>query len=388
MTSKVKLFHSAMTGIPALSGTAGALITLLDAILVNGYGSTNVATLSVTAGVATATFASGHPFVRDSTALFAGATPSPLNGEKRILSVAANSVTFDATGVADGAATGTITTKVAAAGWEKAFSGTNVAVYRSLDVGSTRCYLRIDDTGTTNARFISYEYMSDANTGVNPCPLPSQVSGGLYLPKSNAASAAARPWAMVADQYGFHIALDPGGNGRYSLLYSGDIASLKNGDAYSFSVTGNLSDQTAVSSAPDGCNGYSRRSSNFGCYVQRSSTAVGQAVAAQRVGAHHNGTSAAVYAGTAGYSWGTYPNVPNNGLLTCPLELTVGNSIRGSIPGLLHPIQDCGPMFSTFARVDGTDDLAGKTLMAFRVGPPSSGDLGTVFIDITGPWSR
>ena len=388
MTSKVKLFHSTMTGIPTLSGTAGSLITLLDAILVNGYGSTNVATLSVTAEVATATFASGHPFVRDATALFAGATPSLLNGEKRILSVAANSVTFDAPGVADGAATGTITTKVAAAGWEKAFSGTNVAVYRSLDAGSTSCYLRVDDTGTTNARVRAYESMTDVSTGVGPTPLDSQLAGGLFWPKSSVASALARTWYLVADERGFYLAVDPAGIDRYTLLFAGDIASLKSGDAYGYLLTGNQADQTNTSSVPDGCVGYSHRSARTGAYLVRAHTAIGQSTAVQRLGAHHNGSTADVYAGTAGYSVGTYPNGPNNGLMTGALELHA-MGIRGTLPGLLHPVQDLGNAFATGAVVDGTDDLAGRRLMAIRTAPPSGAAVGgTVFIDISGPWGR
>ena len=94
-----------------------------------------------------------------------------------------------------------------------------------------------------------------------------------------------------------------------------------------------------------------------------------------------------MYAGTAGYSVGAYPNGPNNGLMTGALELHA-LGIRGTLPGLLHPVQDLGNAFATGAIVDGTDDLAGRRLMAIRTGPPASGTVGTVFIDVTGPWAR
>lgn len=388
MSTSVKVFASTDPGALVLSGTAGALSTLLKTYLVDGRGSGAVATLNVTAGVATATYSAGHPFAVGSVGEFAGATPSGLNGQKRILSVATNSVTFAAPGIADGAATGSITSKLASAGWQQVFSATNITCLKPAVVEATGCVLRIDDTGTTNARVRAYEAMTDASTGTGPTPLESQLAGGLYWPKSSVANATARPWIVIADERGFYLAVDPTGTGRYTLTYSGDIASLKSGDAYGYLLTGNQSDQAAAFTAPDGCCGYSGRSARGGAYLARAHTAIGQSVAAQRLGAHHNGATADVYAGTPGYSLGTYPNGPNNGLMTGALELHA-LGIRGTLPGLLHPVQDLGDAFATGAVVDGTGDLAGRKLLALRVAPPSGAQTaGTVFIDITGPWVR
>ena len=113
----VYTFDSSMTGAPVLSGTAGALRAVLKACMVDGFGAGAVATLTVAAGIATAAFAGAHPYRVGTIAQFGGATPAGLNGQKRILSTTASAITFDATGIADGAATGTITHKVAAAGW-------------------------------------------------------------------------------------------------------------------------------------------------------------------------------------------------------------------------------------------------------------------------------
>lgn len=388
MSTSVKVFASTDPGALVLSGTAGALSTLLKTYLVDGRGSGAVATLNVTAGVATANYAAGHPFAAGSVGEFAGATPTGLNGQKRVLSVATNSVTFAAPGIADGAATGSITSKLASAGWQQVYAGTNLAALKPSVVEATGCVLRVDDTGTLNARVRAYESMTDASTGTGPTPLDSQLSGGLYWPKSSSANATARPWIVIADERGFYIAVDPTGTGRYTLTYSGDIASLKSGDAYGYLLTGNQSDQANASTVPDGCCGYSGRSARGGAYLVRAHTAIGQSVAAQRVGAHHNGSTADVYAGTSGYSTGAYPNGPNNGLMTGVLELHA-LGIRGTLPGLLHPVQDCGNAFATGAIVDGTDDLAGRRLMAIRTAPPAGAVVaGTVFIDVTGPWER
>lgn len=385
----VYTFDSSMTGAPVLSGTAGALRAVLKACLVDGFGAGSVATLTVAAGIATASFAGAHPYRIGTTTQIGGATPAGLNGQKRILSTTASAITFDATGIADGAATGTITHKVAAAGWQELFAGalTNVLCLKPTVVEATGCVLRIDDTGTTNARVRAYEAMTDASTGTGPTPLDSQLAGGLFWPKSSVASATARDWRLVADERGFYLAVAPAGSDRYTLLFAGDIASLKSGDAYGCLLTGNQADQTNTSAVPDGCVGYSHRSARGGAYLVRAHTAIGQSTAAQRIGAHHNGSTADVYAGVAGYSSGTYPNGPNNGLLTGPLELHA-QDIRGTLPGLLHPVQDCSAAFAMGATVDGTDDLAGRRLMAIRTGPPASGTVGTVFIDVTGPWAR
>lgn len=387
MSTSVKVFASTDPGALVLSGTAGALSTLLKTYLVDGRGSGAVATLNVTAGVATASYGAGHPFAVGSVGEFAGATPSGLNGQKRILSVAANSVTFAAPGIADGAATGSITSKLASAGWQQVFSATNITCLKPTVVEATGCVLRVDDTGTTNARVRAYEAMTDVSTGVGPTPLESQLAGGMYWPKSGVASTLARTCYTVADERGFYLAVAPAGSDRYTLLYGGDIASLKSGDAYGYLLTGNQDDQTNVGTVPDGCVGYSHHSERKGAYLVRSHTAIGQSTAVQRLGAHHNGSTADVYAGTAGYSVGTYPNGPNNGLMTGALELHA-LGIRGTLPGLLHPVQDCGNAFATGAVVDGTGDLAGRRLMAIRTGPPASGTVGTVFLDVTGPWAR
>ena len=382
-------FDSSQPGAPVLSGTAGALRALLKACLVDGFGAGAVATLTVSGGIATATYAGAHPFKVGYVAQFAGATPAGLNGDKVILSVTGTSVTFAAPGVPDGAATGTITSKAAPAGWQELFAGAlaNVIALKPSVVEATGCVLRVDDTGAINARVRAYEAMSDISTGVGMTPLESQAAGGLWWPKSATANATARAWILVADARGFYLAVAPAGGDRYTLLFAGDIASLKSGDAYGYLLTGNQDDQTNASSVPDGCVGYSHRSARTGAYLVRGYTAIGQSTAAQRLGAHHNGSTADVYAGTAGYSLGAYPNGANNGLLTGALELHAAG-LCGTLPGLLHPVQDCGTSFATGATVDGTDDLAGRSLLAIRTGPPAGGTVGTVFIDTTGNWGR
>src|SRR5690606_26703121 len=111
--TSVKFYHSQMTGAPVLTGQAGKLIDVLDAVLVNGWGLATVDSVVIASGIATVTRASGHPFEAAGVALIADATVTggSINGEQRVLSATATTYTFDATGIADQTATGTITHK-------------------------------------------------------------------------------------------------------------------------------------------------------------------------------------------------------------------------------------------------------------------------------------
>lgn len=309
-TTAVKIHRHTDPGAPVLSGTMGALQTIVKTCLIHGRGAGTVQQLQVAAGIATASYQTGHPFAAGSVALFSGAAVTSLNGEQRILTSTATSVTFAAPGVANGVASGAITSKLAAAGWQELFAGASPANVLCLAPGvaeASGCVLYIGDGGSTNARVRAYESMTDATTVTGPTPLDSQCAGGMYWPKSNSSDTSARGWWLISDARGFYLALAPAGADRHTLLYSGDIASYKSGDAYAYLLCGNHTDQTNASEPPDGCLGYSQRSARRGAYLVRAHTAIGQAIAVQRTGAQHNGAASGAYAGSAGYSWGGLP---------------------------------------------------------------------------------
>lgn len=89
--TSVKVFSSTDTSAPTLANTVGSLITVLDACLVNGYGSVTLSSLVVSSNVATATVAAGHGFtmIGDTGHVIKieGAAPSGLNGEKELQSL-------------------------------------------------------------------------------------------------------------------------------------------------------------------------------------------------------------------------------------------------------------------------------------------------------------
>lgn len=394
MSTTVKYFHSAMNGAPTLNGTAGSLIAVLDACLVNGFNMKTVDSLVVASNVATMTMSTGvGAFEVDAIVLVSGATPAGLNGAQRITAVSANSVSFATTGIANQTATGTISAKLDPAGWEKAFSGTNVAAYRSSDVTGTRMFLRVDDTSATNARVVGYESMTDANTGVNPFPTAAQLPGGGWWPKANGANSNARAWTLASDGLGFilHIHTATSGDGASGCLWKfGDFQSLKAGDAYACSIQCHNSDQASYTSSLSSAMEYCHNNNGAAAvYVARSYTTIGQAVAATHF------TPLGMTGSISGNSGGTlasapYPNGPNTGLFLHKKYIYEPSiCLRGHERGLFITPQGCHNSFSWRDKIDGQGEYVGRKMLAIKCGAPAgTNSQGVAFIDITGPWGE
>lgn len=388
MPTKTKHFTSAMANGPVLSGTAGALIAVLDAVLVNGFGLQAVSSIVVAGAIATVTTGSVHSHTLHSVALIDGALPAGLNGEKRVLSVTTNTFTFDATGVSDQTATGTITTKVAPAGWTKPFSGTNIAVYRGNTVTGTGMYLRVDDTSTLNATVRGYESMTDATTGYGPFPTTTQIAAGDYMVKSTVASAAVRPWTFFADDRGFFYFCKNGDTAlEHKNHYFGDILSLKSNDPYGCvlraypaapDTTTTLNPQSfAVSDANSSYTG--------GLYAPRAANALGGAVVLHNTPLLMAGL--ALNGSALGATGLMYPSQVDNGLQLGTVLIYNALGIRGSYPGLLVTNQNVGDTFSSNSLVLGTGTQAGKVYMAMRCDALAAGaSRPVVFIDINSDW--
>lgn len=386
----VKYFHSAMAGAPTLSGTAGALITVLDACLVNGFGLVAVSSLVVSSGIATATTA-GHSAEVGSVVLIAGATPSGLNGEKKVLSVGGGSttLTFDATGISDQTATGTISVKLAPAGWQKAYSGTNLAAYKSLDVAGTGCYLRVNDTSARYARAIGYEAMTAISTGTGPFPTTAQLSGGVYWDKSGEANSTARGWTVCSDGRIVYIALrpDPESDANAMFVCFGDLASVKSADVWACVINGCTVDLIGEVSYVFEWYPTSDGDSSSSTWLARAHGGGVGAIAARKGFAKMYLPSASAQSGNGGMQ---YPNGPDGGLYLTRHNILENTSVclRGISPGLY-----CSPQtlpvnwMAHNAEFDGAGDLAGRRV---RVMPYSGAGFDGLhafaFVDSTGPW--
>lgn len=233
--SQPNYFDSSETGAPTLNNVAGSLLDVIRACVKDGFNPQTVTSIDVASGVATAT-AAGHGYsaTYGKLLLIEGSSETLLNGRKQPLSVATNTFTFDATGVADGTYTGTISAKRAPLGWTEPHTGTNVAIFaRSAPEAGTQM-IRILDTAAapaavTDARVLMLESATDIDTFVNASPTSAQVADGFggFMHKG-ANSATAKPWALVGCDRGFYFigpnnAVTPGETDRLPCWFGDGV---------------------------------------------------------------------------------------------------------------------------------------------------------------------
>lgn len=375
----VKCFQSTDTGAPSLSGTAGSLITLLDACLIDGYGSVTFDSVVIAGNVATCTKSTGHGFTAIGTTgpvirMEGVSVPSALNADWRTTVVSSTVITFVTTGIADQTATGTITAKRAPLGFSKAFSGTNKAVYRADEVASTRHYLRVSDEGTgsaTYARVRGYETMSDVDTGTGPFPTDTQVSGGGYWPKSSTANATARIWRLIGNNEGFALLVNYNGAANsFVPVYFGDYASEKTADVYRTIL------YCGTNTNPFGMGSLVFINSYTTSFSPRSYTQLGTSV-----GIANQVSRQSSYFAIAGMA---YPSPVGNQFYAAPVELWESSTIlRGILSGIWCPLNIQTGLTDAMTVTD-IPELSGHTLWITKC--TTAGGNAAVAIDITGPW--
>ncbi|WP_104565852.1 hypothetical protein [Ralstonia mannitolilytica] len=391
--TSVKVFTSADAGAPVLSGQAGALLAILNACLLNGFNLKSATSLTASSGTATLT-ANGHGFKVNQVVLVSGASDPLHNGEKRITAVTTNTITYAVDPAAAANPTGTISVKMAPLAWNSPFTGTNLAVYTSASPQSLGMLLRVDDTGTTNGRVVGYESMTDVNTGTGAFPTAQQIAGGMYWPKSGSANANVIPWYIIGDSRGFYYwsasYAGPTNNQAYLngvCTWFGDPILLSSVDAFGTVLSGCSADRAAATSFVGECMSAAPVTTANASYNPRSFVQTGSAVACWR----YPGIFSGGYSGQGGSAWAggtlSYPNQPDNGLITTPLYTGNQGNVRAVMPGVYHSPQALAPAFNHLDLIPGQDALAGRTLQIVRTGQlnlqtPAS----YLFFDITGPW--
>lgn len=391
----VKRMSSTMRGAPQMDGSAGGggYLAALYAFLITGWGPTTALAVTISGGVATATFNAGVYFEDYSVIQISGATsPAALNGEARVISHTGNTITF-ATSAPDGVATGDITIKYAPVGWECPFKDGNKAVFRSADPQSPRFFVRIDDTGSTEARVRAYESMTDIDTGVNPFPTEAQIPGGGYHYKSTTAnSTKVLGYELIADSrlYLFGIASSilavtiP----NMPLRGFGDMIALApGGDPWA----------TAISCAGSGGSG-SGTPNAYGAFDFASSTPHSVYVARDFSGV---GGSLAVasqpYIGSASAASGNdsalgpFPSSIDGELKYTRryFRASDGSTPRAHVPGILHiPQTNVLGGIKPGDLIHGSGEMAGRMLLAVAGGSSgaNSSAVGIKLVDLTGPW--
>lgn len=400
----VYYFNEGLRGAPQLSGTSGALIAVLDACLITGFGTVSVTSLTVADGIATATVSAGNGFNPHHIILIEGAGDSALNGRHRVLLDGNSSTSFSfKTIAANGAASGTITAKYAPVpGWEKPFSAANKAVYRATT--GNRFFYRVDDSLPEKyvAEIRGYETMTSVDVGVAPFPLLSRLS---TIEKSNGANATGKYWDLVADcravMFGAQQ-LPTIGAVPYATpaRYFGEMVPLApNGDAWCSAVLSSNEKSNSMQLHYGGSAFYSYRGTVVGSFsgvLGRGVSGVGGAIDAQCM---------AVFGGKGGALsgqdsvFGPAPSVVDGQLYLSPVYLAEGSAgpARAVVPGAQYVphtgVNDMLGVRTTITPAAGP--LAERQLLVLACGngpsaisnsSSNSAASGRYLMDITGPW--
>lgn len=392
--TSVKMFNEGMYGAPVLNGVAGAFIGLLDACLINGFGVRTPTSITVAGGVATVLLPSEikNQALLDTVILVSGVTGSKtdLNGEQKIIAANLTELKF-ATAVADGAATGTLSVKTAPVPyWEKTYSTTNVAVYRSTHPASFGAYLRADDTNATNVLVRMYEAMSDHSTGTNQAPTVADTTDAFWS-KSTGANSTPVNWDFFADGRRFHYCPVPRSgsaltNVGQAVFTFGDINSFKSVDPFAVWIGTSVNNsQVGYGNSLFGAQGGVSQGPSR---LLRSYTSLGVAIQAYCVPM----SGGITFASGVDAMWGTFPTVDGR-MRLARMMVTEGatngaSSLpRGSMPGLWYVPHTGGQVL--FPR--GTRTVVnGRQLYCIRPSNASTDEAtaaGYGWVDISGPWS-
>jgi len=382
-----------MPGAPVLAPTTpGSLLPIFRA-LANGFGSSNIDSITVSGEVGLATFSSGHALDVDAVVTLSGVGyPTDLNGDWLVTAVTASTVTFACPGIADATATGTMSGKVAGAGWSIAFDNGNKLVMRSATATGPRPYLQIDDNGTFFANVRGYETMSDESTGTNPFPPTSLTTS--YIRKTMSTSYSnARPWLMFADDKFVYLFINTGlQSGSYtnnwdSFAFGEDIKTASDAaDPYNALIHPN---QQTSASPPnyDWIGRFESYNQNPTTYFQRYADGSTIAPFVAKTGfAPITNYGANGGSESANLIW-RYPDALSNTMAMTPIMMfdNLGRS-RGFLPGIENAAwkySGTTPLFAAGSRYVRADGSAWRRLHSCG---SSTGSNGYIEIKVAEPW--
>ena len=436
--AKVTLFKHSDSGAPVLSGTSGALLSVLSHCLIIGkvFSTTNDSTFNdntsearLNGGTSFTLFPSitptdrsyfGHsvPFSRLIFVLSIPGTPSTYVWEYWNGTAWTNLVVVDGTSsfISSGTITWTTPTdwatnsvngttmywvrvrftgavpspaplvnSISYLGWLEYFTGTNQKDYRA-GFGN-QFYFDVNDNapGTGAARevrVVGYEAMTALNTGTGPFPTAAQAVTGLVWRKSGTADGAARPWFIIADDRTFYLfVLTSDFIQYYSFGMFGDMFSLAGaGDGFRTIIIGRTAEVagTVTTGTDYGSSLTALATLTLGHFMARTHTGVGTSIT---VGKHGNGA-----AGSLTITIGTVPYLNPLDLSTYASRVwvheTTGN-LRGRMRGFWH-------FLHSFPGVGAGDTFtySGKTFLIVK-GSAASGSaaISDIYvIEISDTW--
>lgn len=195
-------FFNNWYGAPKVTtNTAQAYIDWVDGCLVTGFGSRGVTYAYIADGIATLEYDDGGAFQRFVRVQVDGLDPEGLNGVHQVIASTETSVSFE-TDLPDGPVDLDLATvKYAPLGWERVYSGSGKAVYKSPH--SPTLWRLEGYPFSSNHHHIkvrTYQTMSDIDTGTDPWPSFSDVADELCGVRLLYASSPQNyPMAIVGD---------------------------------------------------------------------------------------------------------------------------------------------------------------------------------------------
>lgn len=337
-------FHSGMVGSPTNTNAAGSTLAIIDAILVTGFNLQSVLSATVASEVMTVNYAAPHLYEDKVLIRLDGASGGSI--VRRATVTGSQVLTIPAPGFTDGAVAGTLSTRVAPADWERVFSGTGKAVFRSKveGPGSTRFYYRVSDGLIGgSARLRGFESMTDVDTGIGPFPGIDGSQGAQII---RADSSVAREWVAVADQRTVYFALSRVSPETYCSHF-GDEQPFSSADLFCASVGagfyGQLSQAANATQRP------------------RPSSGVGTAQTASKTAPF----------GASGASGRAYPSPVDGGMVFVrPIMgidgVAASSAIRSVFRGLMHC--SARPMSGSWIVLPAVDGVAGRVLVVRDAG--------------------
>lgn len=208
----------------------------------------------------------------------------------------------------------------------------------------------------------------------------------MWWSKSNAASAAARPWRIVADDRGFFYFCKQADTGaEHQGNYFGDILSLKSNDPYACVLRANAASRVLSTTATqDSVESMDSSQTYDGLYVARAANTLGGAQKHYQYPVTTVGLPLLHATGAVGW---VYPSPVDNGLMLTPVAVYSSSGYRGYLPGVASSPQITNASFSTGDVVAGSGAMAGKSVTVVKMGAPVAGaGQGVVFMDQTSDW--
>lgn len=321
--SQFKVYSSSDFGAPQLSGTSGSLVTVLDAVLVNGYGNKTSAGWT-------------KPLPNDAVTGSIGCWQYP-SGSRLILFINDAAPTNSSNG--NGGLREAWMT-----GWEQII-------------------------GLTGSLW---------GTGIGNFPIPSQTpagSGSVPVRKSSSQDSTSRNWLMFVDAYTLYFFIGANDGWNWTSYVFGDIFSLNlTPDYYKGMILGRNNMAPSIQNRAEfqDCTFFPNSNdtnSNWSCFVTRTGGGNGSSILVNRVADSGKGNTTNITNNGGGSVVGTglsgllpTPNSSDNAYYLSPIWIAEqkNSALRGRMRGMWH-VCHAVTNFTDGQVFSGGNELAGKT---------------------------